>query len=80
MKKLEQLALERSSQELAGFTHGILCGLHGLAVYYNLRRGNPKSALVHAAIALYDVTSLYRHSKYLYDQETLVDRLREAGM
>ncbi len=80
MKKLEKLALEKSSQELAGFTHGILFGLHTLAVYYNLRRGRPKSAIVHAAVAIYDATSLYRHSKYLYDQETLVDRLREAGL
>ncbi len=80
MKKLERLALEKSSQELAGFTHGILFGLHTLGAYYNLRRGRPKSALVHAAIALYDAASLYRHSKYLYDQETLIDRLREAGL
>lgn len=79
MKKLEQLALEKSSQELAGFTHGILFGLHTLGFYYNLRRGRPKSALVHAAIALYDAASLYRHSKYL-SEEDIVERLREAGM
>ncbi len=79
MKKLEQLALEKSSQELAGFTHGVLFALHSLGAYYNIRRGNKTYALVHATIALYDAASLYRHSKYLRDDD-LVDRLREAGM
>lgn len=80
MKKLEQLALEKSSQELAGFTHGILFGLHILGAYYNLRRGRPKSALLHASVAIYDAVSLYTHSKYVYKREDLVDRLRGAGM
>lgn len=79
MKKLETLALEKSSQELAGFTHGMMCGLHILGAYYNLRRGRPKSALIHASIALYDAVSLYEHSKYLA-QDDLVERLREVGM
>ena len=79
MKKLERLALEKSSQELAGFTHGVLFGLHTLGVYYNLRRGRPKSALVHATIAVYDAMALYYHSKYL-SKDDLVERLREAGM
>jgi len=79
MKKLEKLALEKSSQELAGFTHGILFGLHTLGAYYNLRRGRKIGTLIHTSIALYDAISFYRHSKYL-SQDDLVERLREAGM
>jgi len=79
MKRLEQLPLENSSQELAAFTHGILFGLHSLAVYYNLRRGRVKDALVHGAVATYDMIALYRHAKYLKEDE-LVDRLRDAGL
>tara|TARA_R110002051_G_scaffold96271_1_gene166276 strand:- start:162 stop:401 length:240 start_codon:yes stop_codon:yes gene_type:complete len=79
MKKLEKLALEKSSQELAGFTHGILFGLHILGAYYNLRRGRKIGALIHTSIALYDAVSLYRHSKYVSDDE-LLERLRESGL
>ena len=79
MKKLEKLALEKSSQELAGFTHGILFGLHILGAYYNVRRGRPKSALIHTSIAVYDAIALYRHSKYL-SQDNLLERLRESGL
>lgn len=79
MKKLERIALEKSSQELATFTHGLLFGLHTLGFYYNVRRGRPKSALVHGAVALYDMISLYRHAKYL-NKNKLVDRLRDAGL
>jgi len=77
--KLEKLALEDSSQELAGFTHGVLFALHGLGAYYNLRRGNKTYALVHTAVAVYDLLSIYRHSKNVYDNN-VVDRLREAGL
>jgi len=79
MKKLETLALERSSQELAGFAHGMMCGLHILGAYYNLRRGRIKGAVVHASIAAYDMVALYKHTKYLTEDD-LVERLREAGL
>jgi len=77
--KLEKLALENSSQELAGFTHGVLFALHGLGAYYNLRRGNKTYALIHSAVAVYDLVSIYRHTKNIND-EKIVDRLREAGL
>ncbi len=79
MKELEQLALEKSSQELAAFTHGAMFGLHTLGAYFNLRRKNYSFALLHSAIALYDLASLYHHSKYV-SQDDLVERLREAGL
>ena len=77
--KLEKIALENSSQELAGFTHGVLFALHGLGAYYNIRRGNKTYALVHTAVAVYDLLSIYRHTKYLQD-ENFVERLRDAGL
>lgn len=79
MKKLERLATEKSSQELAGFAHGMMFSLHTLGAYYNLRRGRLKGAAVHASIAIYDAVSLYRHAKYLSDDD-LLERLREAGL
>ncbi len=79
MKKLERLALENSSQELAGFAHGMMCSLHTLGAYYNFRRGRHKSALVHTAVAVYDLISMYRHTKYCYDKN-IVERLREVGL
>lgn len=77
--KLEKLAMENSSQELAGFTHGVLFALHSLGAYYNIRRGNKTYALIHSIVAVYDLVSIYKHTKNIQD-DVLVDRLREAGL
>lgn len=46
---------------LAVFVHGALAGLHGLALFYHVKRGNKLDASIHAAILAYDGLSAWKH-------------------
>ena len=40
---------QKELNNLAIFTHGALCALHGLGMVYNLKKRNYSAACIHAA-------------------------------
>ena len=64
--KLEQKIEHEGRQEdekLSMFVHGALAGIHGIALYYNIKHKKPIHAMIHGGILLYDLVASYRHYK-----------------
>lgn len=54
---------EQEIEILAVFVHGSLAALHGLAFFYNLRRGNTFDVVMHGAAFAYDLYATADHMR-----------------
>jgi len=52
---------EREIHVLASFVHGALATLHGIGIFYNLRRKNWLDAGIHATAAIYSLKAVKNH-------------------
>lgn len=61
MKKNNSKDTVRELNNLAAFVHGSLCALHGLGMFYNLKRKNYQAAVIHGVTGIWDFVCAVGH-------------------